>query len=76
MDQTLQREGCNVRLSGKLDWTTGGHSENVFLNARTMYARLPYNVSVDPGAGRTSEIALTTAQGATNGARTTAIGRT
>lgn len=49
MDQVLEQEGYNVKMSGKFDWTTGGHSENVHLDAWTMYARYPYNLSESPG---------------------------
>eukprot|EP01047_Picozoa_sp_COSAG01_P015704 COSAG01_NODE_790_length_13572_cov_4.015587_8_plen_496_part_00 len=49
-----------VKVSGKTDWDTGGHSENVHLDAWTMYAAWPYDIAkmggwqeengcVDPG---------------------------
>jgi arylsulfatase K len=44
IDQVLQRKaGYATRMSGKLDFTTGGHSENVKLSAWTMYTRFPYH---------------------------------
>merc|ERR1712232_1146055 len=49
MDQVLEQEGYNVQISGKTDWTTGGHSENVYLNAWTMYTRFPYDLRVGTG---------------------------
>jgi arylsulfatase A-like enzyme len=49
MDQVMEQEGYNVEVSGKRDWTTGGHSENVYLNAWTMYTRFPYNLSEGTG---------------------------
>jgi arylsulfatase K len=49
MDQVLENEGYNVKMSGKFDWTTGGHSENVYLNAWTMYTRFPYDLNKGPG---------------------------
>lgn len=49
LDQFLTRENYNVKMSGKFDWTRGAHSENVRLNAWTMYTRFPYNVSLAPG---------------------------
>lgn len=33
-----------VKVSGKTDWSTGGHSENVRLDAWTMYAEWPYDI--------------------------------
>jgi len=49
MDQVMGNEGYNVKVSGKEDWTAGGHSENVFLNAWTMYTRFPYDLSKGTG---------------------------
>eukprot|EP00038_Savillea_parva_P019881 m.29487 g.29487 ORF g.29487 m.29487 type:complete len:697 (+) comp4598_c0_seq1:74-2164(+) len=45
----LQRRGYDVKISGKTDWTTGGHSLNVQLNSWTMYTRFPYNVNTSGG---------------------------
>lgn len=49
MDQVLEREGYRVKMSGKLDYSTGSHSENVYLNAWTMNVRFPYNVNASGG---------------------------
>jgi arylsulfatase A-like enzyme len=50
IDQVLQNTtNYAVKVSGKTDWTTGGHSENVHLDAWTMYAAWPYNISRDGG---------------------------
>jgi arylsulfatase K len=50
IDQVLQRKaGYATRMSGKLDFTTGGHSENVKLSAWTMYTRFPYNLHTTKG---------------------------
>ena len=38
-----------VFTNGKFDWTTGGHSENVYLDAWTTYARTPYDVNASGG---------------------------
>lgn len=54
MDQVLSRNGYDVRMSGKQDYTTGAHSNTVRISAWTKYARLPYNVSLSPG-GWTNE---------------------
>jgi len=44
IDQVLSRANYNVLISGKTDWSTGGHSENVRLNSWTMYTRMPYDI--------------------------------
>ncbi|CAJ1409210.1 unnamed protein product [Effrenium voratum] len=49
LDQVLQREGYDVKMTGKLDYSAGGHSEDVYLQAWTMYTRFPYNLSKPPG---------------------------
>lgn len=45
----MMRRGYDVRISGKTDWTTGGHSLNVRLNSWTMYTQFPYNVNTTGG---------------------------
>ena len=45
----LNETNYAVKVSGKTDWVTGGHSENVHLDAWTMYAAWPYNISRDGG---------------------------
>lgn len=50
IDQILQRHGgYTTHLAGKLDFTTGGHSESVRLSAWTMYTRFPYNLHQSGG---------------------------
>ena len=49
LSDVLGRHGYEVKILGKTDWTSGGHSLNVRLNAWTMYTRFPYNVSADGG---------------------------
>jgi len=49
LDQTLMQEGYNVKMSGKYDWTTGSHSDNVHYDAWTMYTPFPYNLSAGLG---------------------------
>jgi len=45
IDQVLQsRAGYTTYLSGKQDFTTGSHTENVQLSSWTMYTRFPYNI--------------------------------
>lgn len=53
MDQVLTEQGYNVKMSGKTDWATGAHSEDVFLQSWTMYTRFPYNLSVGTGGWAT-----------------------
>ena len=49
-DQVLQNvSNYAVKVSGKTDWTTGGHSENVRLDAWSMYTAWPYNISANGG---------------------------
>merc|ERR1711907_723813 len=55
LDQTLTTEGYNVKMSGKFDWTTGAHSDNVHYDAWTMYTPFPYNISAGLG-GWTEEV--------------------
>lgn len=49
LGDVLDRHGYDVLISGKTDWTTGGHSLNVRLNSWTMYTRFPYNVNTSGG---------------------------
>ena len=45
----LQRRNYSVSIADDTDWTMGAHSENVRLNAWTMYTRFPYDVRRDGG---------------------------
>ena len=36
-------------MSGKFDWSTGAHSDNVHYDAWTMYTPFPYNISAGNG---------------------------
>eukprot|EP01062_Namystynia_karyoxenos_P017708 TRINITY_DN16555_c1_g2_i1.p2 TRINITY_DN16555_c1_g2~~TRINITY_DN16555_c1_g2_i1.p2 ORF type:complete len:581 (+),score=214.42 TRINITY_DN16555_c1_g2_i1:80-1744(+) len=45
----MSRFGYNVKISGKTDWSAGGHSLNVRLNSWTMYTRFPYDVNKTGG---------------------------
>lgn len=49
IDQVLDRQGYSTHLSGKLDFTTGGHSDNVKVSAWTMYTRFPYDIPKSGG---------------------------
>ncbi|CAB9521624.1 Arylsulfatase K [Seminavis robusta] len=50
IDQILERSlNYTVKLSGKRDWTTGGHTDNVKMSAWTMYTRFPYNIPKQGG---------------------------
>ena len=49
IDQVLGRNGYNVKISGKEDWSSGEHSLNVRLNSWTMYARFPYSINQTGG---------------------------
>jgi len=49
IDQVLARAGYSTRMSGKSDWSTGSHSENVRLQAWTMYTRFSYDVNASGG---------------------------
>ena len=52
LDQVMSNTSVTnyaVKVSGKTDWSTGGHSENVRLDAWTMYAAWPYNISAMGG---------------------------
>jgi len=40
----VEKAGYQVKISGKTDWTVGGHSENVRLNSWTMYTPFPYDI--------------------------------
>ena len=41
--------GYNVKVNGKTDWATGGHSENVRLDAWTMNVEFPYDINATGG---------------------------
>lgn len=43
------KSGYEVQISGKKDWSVGAHSENVRLNAWTMYTRFPYDIPQHSG---------------------------
>eukprot|EP00755_Sulcionema_specki_P019737 Sspe_Gene.70221::Locus_41454_Transcript_2_4_Confidence_0.286_Length_1886::g.70221::m.70221/K12376/ARSK; arylsulfatase K len=45
----LERNNYTVKISGKTDWSAGGHSLNVRLNAWTMYTEFPYTVNKSSG---------------------------
>eukprot|EP01064_Diplonema_japonicum_P027660 TRINITY_DN4046_c2_g1_i2.p1 TRINITY_DN4046_c2_g1~~TRINITY_DN4046_c2_g1_i2.p1 ORF type:complete len:560 (+),score=170.94 TRINITY_DN4046_c2_g1_i2:43-1722(+) len=45
----MNASGYHVMISGKEDWSTGGHSLNVRLNSWTMYTRFPYNINSTGG---------------------------
>ena len=50
IDQVLARStNYNIKVSGKTDWVTGGHTENVRLWAWMMNAALPYDVNASGG---------------------------
>lgn len=49
IDQVLNRSGYDVKMSGKMDWETGGHSLQNRLGAWTMYTRFPYNINKTGG---------------------------
>eukprot|EP00041_Stephanoeca_diplocostata_P010794 m.173225 g.173225 ORF g.173225 m.173225 type:complete len:673 (+) comp18296_c0_seq18:64-2082(+) len=49
LGDVLQRRGYSVQISGKTDWSAGGHSLNVRLNSWTMYTQFPYNVNKTGG---------------------------
>ncbi|KAJ1448410.1 alkaline-phosphatase-like protein [Pelagophyceae sp. CCMP2097] len=49
LDQVVAQHGYQTKVSGKTDWTVGGHSESVFLAAWTMYAPFPYDVNATGG---------------------------
>ena len=50
IDQVLQNKaGYATYLSGKQDFTTGGHTDNVKLSAWTMYTRFPYDLHETKG---------------------------
>jgi arylsulfatase K len=45
IDQILEQyAGYETCISGKRDWSTGGHSRNVQMGAWTMYTQFPYNM--------------------------------
>lgn len=55
MFDVLQANGYTTRLSGKEDFVTGGHSLSVRMNAWTMYADFPYNLTrYEPWAEETA----------------------
>jgi arylsulfatase K len=45
----LQNNGYATHLSGKYDYSTGGHSLNAQLSAWTMYTQFPYNINAGGG---------------------------
>ncbi len=47
----LAASGYNTLVIGKEDWAAGAHSENVFLNAWTMYTQFPYDIHANGGWG-------------------------
>ena len=52
LDQVMSNRSLTnyqVKVAGKTDWATGGHSVNVHLDAWTMYAQWPYNISAMGG---------------------------
>jgi arylsulfatase A-like enzyme len=50
IDQVMSAvSGYNVKVNGKTDWATGGHSENVRLSAWTMNVPFPYDVNASGG---------------------------
>jgi arylsulfatase A-like enzyme len=50
IDQVLSRVGAYaVKVNGKTDWSTGGHTDNVRLAAWTMYTEYPYSVNQTGG---------------------------
>ena len=49
MSDVLTEHGYDVKILGKTDWGTGGHTLNVRLNSWTMYTRFPYNISATTG---------------------------
>jgi arylsulfatase A-like enzyme len=52
IDQVLGAAGgYNAKITGKTDWSAGGHSENVYLNAWTMYTQFPYDIPQHGGWG-------------------------
>ena len=52
IDQVLGAAGgYNTKITGKTDWSAGGHSENVYLNSWTMYTQFPYNIPENGGWG-------------------------
>ena len=59
--------GYDIKISGKTDWTTGGHSLDNRLSAWTMYTRFPYNTTMDTannhGEGFANEYGMCTGNG-------------
>jgi hypothetical protein len=50
LDQWLDNvTDYKTKVSGKTDWSTGGHSENVRLDAWTMYTAWPYDIPESGG---------------------------
>jgi len=50
IDQVMSAvSGYNVKVNGKTDWATGGHSENVRLDAWTMNVQFPYDINATGG---------------------------
>jgi len=54
--------GYDVKISGKTDWVTGGHSLDNRLSAWTMYTSFPYNTT-DHQAGFANEYGMCTGNG-------------
>jgi arylsulfatase A-like enzyme len=65
----LASAGYTVHVTGKTDWTVGGHSESCFLEAVTHNVAFPYNVSLDGGWAQEDMCGMnaTVAKGGTNG---------
>eukprot|EP00051_Salpingoeca_urceolata_P017921 m.248506 g.248506 ORF g.248506 m.248506 type:complete len:593 (-) comp19078_c1_seq3:209-1987(-) len=52
IDQVLGRNGYDVRVTGKTDWSTAGHTETATqadLALWSMYVEFPYNTTIDGG---------------------------
>jgi arylsulfatase A-like enzyme len=54
--------GYDIKISGKTDWVTGGHSLDNRLSAWTMYTSFPYNTT-DHQAGFANEYGMCTGNG-------------
>ena len=61
--------GYTVRVTGKTDWSVGGHTEACFLEALTHNVAFPYNVSLDGGWGQEDMCGMnaTVAKGGSSG---------
>ena len=60
IQDVLAAQGYDVMVSGKTDWSAGGHSLDNRLEAWTMYTRFPYNASA---GGFATEVGMCTANG-------------